>query len=407
MATDNAAPTNGEPTPAEKKSIWSKAMSSIPIILTVLATAFAGMSTSAMTQSMYYRSVAAQDQSKAANQWGYFQAKRIRGTTLEAAVKMMLAQHRPATCNAAFFESTAARVQKLLADAAQPASPSANSPELEKVHKAAQAGADRAATALQRARELPKDPGAAEAIKVLAGAKFPTIADASIEEADTQGKINEAIKAIRDHQTDAETAPLIRQIDPLKIEEATKLAERNTDRFEKDVTDKLGDVLKDKVRPVLGDLSKAAGDFLKEVDRLGESARMPKAGEGKGSDQDRARESARLRHIADELKRTLEDARTGFEAAMMDFDARRYRAEAGYNLKSASLYEVRVRRSGVESDRYRDRSKNLFYSMLLAQAGVAIATLAIGKVPSHALLALAVIAGLGAVGFTGLVFLGI
>ena len=61
----------------------SRALAAAPVALTVLATVLAGLSSSEMTRSMYYRSLAAQEQSKAGSQWEFFQAKRIRGTTLE------------------------------------------------------------------------------------------------------------------------------------------------------------------------------------------------------------------------------------------------------------------------------------------------------------------------------------
>ena len=80
-APAGAAPP-APPAPA-KKSLWDTILTSTPILLTVVATLFAGMSSSQMTQAMYHRSVAAQEESKGGNQWAFFQAKRIRGTSLE------------------------------------------------------------------------------------------------------------------------------------------------------------------------------------------------------------------------------------------------------------------------------------------------------------------------------------
>lgn len=57
----------------------------VPVILTVLATVLAGLSNAEMTRAMFYRSTAAQAQSKAGDQWNFFQAKRIRGTVLDVA----------------------------------------------------------------------------------------------------------------------------------------------------------------------------------------------------------------------------------------------------------------------------------------------------------------------------------
>ena len=54
---------------------------------------------------------------------------------------------------------------------------------------------------------------------------------------------------------------------------------------------------------------------------------------------------------------------------MLEFDSKRYQQESVLNRSAAETYEVRVRRSGVESDRFRERSKLFFYSMLMALGG--------------------------------------
>ena len=63
--------------------VWGTILTTTPVILTVLATILAGLSSSEMTQSQYHRSLAAQYQSKAGDQWAFYQAKRIRGSALE------------------------------------------------------------------------------------------------------------------------------------------------------------------------------------------------------------------------------------------------------------------------------------------------------------------------------------
>ncbi|HNC24714.1 MAG TPA: DUF4337 family protein [Opitutaceae bacterium] len=60
------------------QSRWGKVLASTPIVMTVIATALAGLSSSEMTRAQYDRSMAAQLQSKAGDQWSYFQAKRLR-----------------------------------------------------------------------------------------------------------------------------------------------------------------------------------------------------------------------------------------------------------------------------------------------------------------------------------------
>jgi Domain of unknown function (DUF4337) len=88
-------PENATDSAPKPSGIWNTLLTSLPIVLTVLATAFAGLSSSEMTQSMYYRSLAAQYQSKAGDQWAFFQAKRTRGATLEMTAELLQSLGNP------------------------------------------------------------------------------------------------------------------------------------------------------------------------------------------------------------------------------------------------------------------------------------------------------------------------
>lgn len=59
-------------------TLWGKILNATPIVMTVIATMLAGLASSEMTKAQYDRSLAAQQQSKAGDQWGFFQAKRLR-----------------------------------------------------------------------------------------------------------------------------------------------------------------------------------------------------------------------------------------------------------------------------------------------------------------------------------------
>ena len=61
------------------QTVWGKILSATPIVMTVIATMLAGLASSEMTRAQYDRSLAAQQQSKAGDQWSFFQAKRLRG----------------------------------------------------------------------------------------------------------------------------------------------------------------------------------------------------------------------------------------------------------------------------------------------------------------------------------------
>ncbi len=60
---------------------WGKLLLATPVVMTVIATLLAGLASSEMTRAQYSRSFAAQLQSKAGDQWSYFQAKRLRSVT--------------------------------------------------------------------------------------------------------------------------------------------------------------------------------------------------------------------------------------------------------------------------------------------------------------------------------------
>lgn len=59
-------------------TFWGKVLGTTPVVMTVIATLLAGLASSEMTKAQYDRSLAAQQQSKAGDQWGFFQAKRLR-----------------------------------------------------------------------------------------------------------------------------------------------------------------------------------------------------------------------------------------------------------------------------------------------------------------------------------------
>ncbi len=60
------------------KTLFGRIMSATPVVMTVVATMLAGLASSEMTKAQYDRSLAAQQQSKAGDQWSFFQAKRLR-----------------------------------------------------------------------------------------------------------------------------------------------------------------------------------------------------------------------------------------------------------------------------------------------------------------------------------------
>ena len=62
------------------QTTWGKILSATPVVMAVIATMLAGLASSEMTKAQYDRSLAAQQQSKAGDQWSFFQAKKLRGS---------------------------------------------------------------------------------------------------------------------------------------------------------------------------------------------------------------------------------------------------------------------------------------------------------------------------------------
>jgi len=68
---------------------WGKILIATPVIMTVIATMLAGLSSSEMTKAQYNRAFAAQLQSKAGDQWSFFQAKKLRGAMQRSALDVI------------------------------------------------------------------------------------------------------------------------------------------------------------------------------------------------------------------------------------------------------------------------------------------------------------------------------
>src|SRR5438270_211912 len=237
--------TPGDAGAAPRKTIWSIILSSTPVILTIVATILAGLSSSEMTQAQYHRALAAQNQSKASDQWTFFQFKRSRGQEVKMALDRLPVLSKTDKLEPATFRATA---EELLKD-------------LQHVEKQAQslsallgtskdswgANGDRLQQALSKlvlvlgaeikeAETLRADleqrlarGEAREAFAYLATDKLPPARTNPIQEP----RIQEVLKAIEARQTETETAPLIGRIDEETLQHEISLAEGNVLAVEK------------------------------------------------------------------------------------------------------------------------------------------------------------------------------
>jgi hypothetical protein len=320
----------------------------VPVALTVLATILAGLSSSEMTRSMYHRSLAAQHQSKAGSQWAFFQAKRMRGTTLEASVELVRTLADTPPLDAEHLRALAAKVEERLRGAG------------------GSAAADKAKAARSKLDALLIREDTKQAIHYLAGSELPAIAAHHLQDE----TIADVAKAVRARQTEAQTADRVARINPAKLEEAIETAEANADAFDQACKP---------VTTVIRDLESVVTEF---------AAAVRAANDG-----------------GDAARTAVKGLTAAVGSARQDFTARRYAQEAKYNQEAGELYEVLVRRDGVEAERHRIRSKNFFYAMLCAQAGVTVASLALARSRKSPFWAVAAAAGFLAVAIGGYVYL--
>jgi len=197
MSSDS--PVSEAARPEEPKGMLQKLGAALPIGLTALATVFAGMSTSALQQAMYWKSQAAQDQSKATNQWSLAGFKRDRALIMQttAAQLRAAAEYRMPTF-------------------AKPAVKSASDPEAEKKAKEAE---DYQIKALGWLTEEKGDKAGPPRVKL------PEITD-------------EQIKALRDgieaRQPEAELLALAAKVNKDAINKAIDDTEKAVEQVDKD-----------------------------------------------------------------------------------------------------------------------------------------------------------------------------
>ncbi|HXI70668.1 MAG TPA: hypothetical protein VNN22_09980 [Verrucomicrobiae bacterium] len=70
---------------------WGKILGATPVVMAVVATMLAGLASSEMTRAQYDRSYAAQLQSKAGDQWSYYQAKKLRSAVAHNTLDLLAA----------------------------------------------------------------------------------------------------------------------------------------------------------------------------------------------------------------------------------------------------------------------------------------------------------------------------
>jgi hypothetical protein len=324
------------------QSSWGKILSATPVIMAVIATMLAGLASSEMTRAQYDRALAAQQQSKAGDQWSFFQAKRLRG-----------AYQR----NTADLLQTLVEIHEL--DAGKLKAAAEQWPDAPKPNETA--GGETAAAKMKRELlSLLNSSVGQEALQRLKTGELPGVHDPPA----VDGKIKAALGAMENLSSDAQIASLLANVDNQSLEAAVHAAQDQAQNFDA------------ATKPMNQAIDRF--EFLLDHQAASQPASSSAAGSPAG--------------FGPSLNRD-------FTIARLSFAAQRYEVEARLNQAIANLYELQVRKSNLSAERHHARSQRFFLGMLAAQLAVIVSTLAIAARQQNLLWALAAAAGLIAVLF--------
>jgi hypothetical protein len=370
--------------------------------MTILSTLLAGLSSSEMTQAQYHRSLAAQYQSKAGDQWGFFQAKRIRGSGLENSAEMLQTQVH--LSDSSELEMLAHRVsltlrriakgnenQAVKADSTQAGKENSLLTALEQLRTTAQAGSAKAATSEKAIHEALNQPEVRQLFDFLKRGKLAATDDQAHEDP----LVNQALQALAERRPDSEINQIVAELDNEKIQQALEVAQKNA---------KNADEATEPITKGLAEVEQAVKSHMASAMPVLSALRKAQD----ASEMESNKESSAYLQTAlspAKLQPEIEQLQKGFRAVHLQYNGLRNRREADYNQKIAYVDEIQVHKSGLTSERHRQRSKNFFYGMLVAQAGMAISSFALAARQKSVLWTLACLAGLTAVTFSGYVYL--
>lgn len=388
------------------RSFWSMVLTATPVILTVVATVLAGLSSRELTLSQYHRTLAAQNQSKAGDQWNFFQAKRSRRTNHENTADLLQVHAESSAVDATAVEAAAAFLLQRLRRADSEASdllrrlgtaadaPGAGGAALHqaalRLQQTVRDNAKQADQARQRIRELFSRSETRAAWAYLnrnerPQVDIPRVADPRIEE---------ARQAASAHRPDEETARVFRQIPDDILRNALATAEANVQAVEH-AYEPVSETLK-QIEQVVQEQIRLGGSFHEAVRQVEAAAiDLPDA---TGQSPAGVRTAVAALSRSAQVVHDTEDALyANFKTAWHDYQARRYQHEGELNRQAAEVYEMQVRKSSALAERHRDRSKDFFFGMLAAQAGVTLATFSLAVRQKSVLWGLASLMGIGAI----------
>jgi hypothetical protein len=323
------------------QTTYGKILSATPVVMAVVATMLAGLASSEMTRAQYDRSLAAQQQSKAGDQWSFFQAKRLRGAYQRNTADLLQTLTEVHSVDAAALKTLA---QQAVADSAN---------------------ADAAKQKSDLLALLDSKSGQ-QAIALLQKGGLPDFPPAP----PLPANIKKALDVVENLEPDVEVAAAMADVKDSDIEKALRAARDQAQAFDE-----------------------ATGPINKAVDQL-ENASLVIAGAAPKSPA-----------VGNETAGRGASPGRDLTAARLKYTAMRYETEARLNQTIANLYELQVRKSNMSAERHHKRSQKFFYGMLGAQLAVIISTFAIAARQRNLLWSLAAIAGILAIIFAVFVYL--
>lgn len=198
------------------QSVWGKILTSTPVVMAVVATMLAGLASSEMTTAQYDRSLAAQQQSKAGDQWSFFQAKRLRGAYQRNTYEILqnIGGARPFVA-ATFPEQLPAEASRLRTELS----------------------------------DLLASPAGKEALVLLERGVPPAVAPGRPANPDVQA----ALAAVASSKSEAEIAPAITRVNDGDLEQALRDAKDQAQAF--DVATKPSNAVIDRLSDLLASLT--------------------------------------------------------------------------------------------------------------------------------------------------------
>ena len=324
-------------------SRFGKILGATPVVMAVVATMLAGLASSEMTRAQYDRSLGAQQQSKAGDQWSFFQAKRLRGAIQRNTSDLLQTVTEVHSLDPAALKQLAGQT-------------------------AGQAGSAESEVLKKELLGVLDSAAGQQALRMLQSGEPPNTVSAPA----LDPKIKVAMEGVETSIPDVELAVLVNQVDNQSLDAALHSARDQTQEFDT------------ATRPVNQAID-LLDILLTRLLVMRQKSGTPRA------------DAAPVEPLVSLTR--------DFTAARLRHAALRYEIEARLNQTIANLYELQVRKSNISAEHHHRRSQRFFFGMLGAQLGVIISTFAMAAKQRNFLWSIAAAAGLLAIGFAIYVFL--